>query len=462
MKSGFFKGIPLEKLTLFAILVIGAFYLFVFPPNTAPDESMHYRSAYQNAGAVLGITSADIKSVAMRKADVDMLKMYPEFPVASTYEMFRERLFKPLPAGGGEIVDMERPSGVPHPYIYFPQTAGLLLGFAMNVNAEWMYLLGRIINLIFFAVCVCLAIRITPIGKGVFALVALFPMATHLAASMNSDVYSIALAFLALAQYLRIAYSDNPARMRDLLLLLLTLALLGPPKVVFIAMMLLALFIPGRCFTQRKHEIFYRILVIVVAILTTLIAYYVFMHRADGGVPVVVFPDIEVNTFAHLFADPVMFARMCKRTLDQYFEFYYHSMIGAELGWLEISINKIVINVFSALAVLGAFKTRIEEKSLLLRDRIQFPIIFMIVALGTAVIMFVSWTAVGSWDIIGLQGRYFLPVWPLFLLFAARWPKPVRPRWLYDRNLVLAACCLHVFVLISAYLYIAGREIAIL
>ena len=457
MKSGFFKDIPLEKLTLFAILIIGAFYLFVFPPNSIPDESMHFRSAYQNAGAVLGITSEDVESVAMRQADVEMLEMYPEMPDVTTYETLRERLFKPLPAGGAEIVDMERPSGVPHPYIYFPQTLGLLLGYAMNVNSEWIYLLGRIFNLIFFAVCVYFAIRLTPVGKGMFAIIALFPMAMHLAASQNSDVYTISLAFLALAQYLRIVYTDDPVKTRDLLLMLLTMALLGPPKVVFIPIMLLAFFLPRRCFSSRKTEIFFRALVAAVLLMTTYVAYYVYMHRTDGGVPVVTFPDIEVNTFEHLFADPILFLRMCKRTIEQYFEFYYHSMIGADLGWLEIHMNKIVMNGFMALAVLGAFKAAAAEKSLVIRDRILFPVIFMLAALGTAIVMFLSWTAIGSWDIIGLQGRYFLPAWPLFLLFAARWPKPVRPRWLSDKNLVYIACALHVVVLVSAYLFIAGR-----
>jgi len=88
-------------------------------------------------------------------------------------------------------------------------------------------------------------------------------------------------------------------------------------------------------------------------------------------------------------------------------------------------------------------------------------VIFLIAALGMAVIMFVSWTPVGSWDIRGLQGRYFLPMWPLFVLFAARWQKPVRPAWLSDKNLILIACLMHVFVLVSAYLFISGREIAV-
>ena len=452
------KSVSLERLTLFAIIIIGSFYLFVFPPSSIPDESNHFRSAYQNVNAILGETSEDLNSLSMRKADAILVFNYPQEPNRSTYEMFRERLFQPLPAGGAEIIDVSRDSGVPHPYIYFPQTIGILLARAINANPEWLFLFGRIFNLIFFAVCIWLSVKIAPIGKGVIALVALYPMSMHLAASMSSDIFTIALVSLALAQYLRIAYSDNPVRWRDLLLLLLTMALLGPPKVVFIPIMMLAFFLPTKCFQSKKIAALYRIIVAAVLVATVYIAYYVFIHRADGGVPVVLpaFEE-EINSFSHLFADPVLFLKMCKRTLEGYLEYFYHSMVGAELGWIEISINKIVINVFVALSVLGAFKTTVQEKTLLIRDRIQFPAIFLFSALGTAIIMFVSWTPIGSWDILGIQGRYFLPAWPLFILFIARWKKPARPAWLSDKTLILAACALQVFVLMSAYLTISGR-----
>jgi len=458
--KGFWEGLPIEKLTLFAIIIIGAFYLFVFPPNSSPDESVHFRAAYQNVDAVLGQTSSDVKSVSIRTADNTMITDFSRFPDAHSYSYFKEELFKPLPAGGSEIINVERTSGVPQPYIYYPQTLGMLLGLALHVNPIWLYMLGRIFNLIFYAVCVWLSVKLTPVGKGLFAVMALWPMAMELAASLNSDVYSIELAFLAIAQYLRIAYAEEPSGIRDIVLLLATMALLGPPKVVFLPIMMLAFFMPRRCFASLKTANIYRIVVVVVFVITTFISYYVYIHRADGGVPVVTFMDQQIYTFSDLFADPLLFAKMCYRTIKIYTEFYLNSMIGSDLGWLEIRINKIVIEAFLALAVIGAFKSSAAEKTLIVRDRIQFLAIFLISAFGMAVIMFVSWTPVGSWNIIGLQGRYFLPAFPLFVLFAARWKKPVRPAWLSDKNLVLVACCLSVFVLVSAYIFISGRSTA--
>ena len=326
------ENIPLEKLTLFAIIIVGAFYLFVFPPNSAPDEAVHFAAAYQNVGAALGETSPDAGSVAIRAADEKMITDYSRFPDKHTVEFFREELFKPLPDGGAEIVDVSRDSGVPHPYIYFPQTLGMLLGRALSANPEWLYLLGRIFNLIFYAVCIWLSVKIAPVGKGVFALAALYPMAVELAASLSSDVYTIALAFLALAQYLRIAYAESPARIRDLVLLMLTLALLGPPKVVFIPMMMLAFFLPGRCFVSRRIAVCFRVIVALVCVATAFVALYVYIHRADGGAPVVVSPFGEVYSIEALLADPVLFAKTCYRTILMFFEYYLNSMIGSDLG----------------------------------------------------------------------------------------------------------------------------------
>jgi uncharacterized membrane protein len=155
---------------------------------------------------------------------------------------------------------------------------------------------------------------------------------------------------------------------------------------------------------------------------------------------------------------------MCKRAIELFLGYYLYSMAGSDLGWIEIPINKIVVTVFLALPVLGAFKKHFahaDEHNLLVRDRVQFPVIFLLAAFGTAIIMFVSWTTVGSWNISGIQGRYFLPAWPLFVLFAARWARPVRPVWLSDKTLVLANLCLQVFVLFSVYLFISGRDTVI-
>ena len=451
--------ISIEKLALFAVLALGTCFIFVFPPNSAPDEAVHFASAYQNASAVLGETSPDVSMMTIREADKKLLTEYSNYPDRHTYEYFSEELFKPIPPDEMKTVEITRGTGVPYPYIYAPQTIGVLLGRIINANPEWLYLLGRIFNLIFYAVCVWLAVKLTPIGKGVLAIVALFPMAMELAASHNPDTFSTAFAFIAIAQYLRIAYGDGPTRALDLWLLLATMLAMGPPKVIFFPILMLLFFMPTKCFAEKKYAVIFRIIVAVSTIVVLSLTLYLFMSRGGDGTPIVTRPGEVIYSVSDLLADPILFAKMCKRTLEMGIGYFLFSMMGTDLGWIEIQVPEVLVWIILVFVVLAAFKEKDEDLDIKSRDKIQFVIIFFLAALGTAVTMFLLWTPVGSWKIEGIQGRYYLPVFPLLILALARWKQlPSRPTWLSDKNLILYVCLLEILILIFAHSFIAGRE----
>ncbi|MDR1797140.1 MAG: DUF2142 domain-containing protein [Clostridiales Family XIII bacterium] len=517
-------SVPLARLALIAILATGAFYLFVFPPNSAPDEAIHFSSAYETADILIGQQSGDVLTINMRKADTsfhdDQYEEidYSNFPDKYTYGFFERDLTEAAPdADGSQVVPSKRLTGVPYPYIYGPQAVGILLARLLHTNPVWLYLLARIFNLVFYAVCIWLAVKLTPVGKGIFALIAMWPMLIELAASVSSDIFSIALAFLAFAQYLRIAHQEQPAKLRDLALLVCTMALLGPPKVVFMPVFMLAFFLPKHCFASRKYDVLFRVLI---AVIFALLLYSIldnFTHRGEDGTPIITHGAGPFYTVADLLEDPRFFAASCKRTVTMYAEFYLHSMIGADLGWLEIHVNKILIEVFLALSVLAGLRARADfalAPPLSWRKRLMFGLIFLLAALGTAIVMFVSWTPYGAWYIEGIQGRYFLPAIPALFFALLGWRRqriylplgiaalalffyvlvkneyvaairdgslpfynlpllitfvivgpllalsarglPVR-EWLTDRRLLLGACALHIPVLVMAYEQIATR-----
>ena len=83
----------------------------------------------------------------------------------------------------------------------------------------------------------------------------------------------------------------------------------------------------------------------------------------------------------------------------------------------------------------------------------------LLIAAGTVLLtagaMLVAWTTRGAQIIEGIQGRYFLPVLPLFLL-------PLRNSWIrLERNLgrtVLAMLfCMDVYVLLRVFALAAMR-----
>ncbi|MDR3364546.1 MAG: DUF2142 domain-containing protein [Clostridiales Family XIII bacterium] len=455
------EKISTERMALAMLLFFGAIYLFVFPPNAAPDELVHYSSAYEAADAVMGQKADDPSAIMMRSADTRFYSDYSNFPDMYTYRHFTEELAAAPPKGeAAEIVEANRLTGVPYPYILAPQAAGILLARLLHLNPEWLYLLGRVFNLLAVAVSVWASVKLTPIGKGVFALVAFFPMALELSASLSTDAASICLGFLAAAQYLRIAYSGEPSKLRDLILFAATIALLGPPKVVFFPIFMLAFFLPGKCFATKRLAAVFRVCIALLFIALLFMTLYSYMHRGEDGAPVISLDGVVTYSISGLANDPLHFMRLCKYTIRFFFLFYLLSMAGSDLGWLELSMPGFAVWIFLALPAIAAFRSKSAGDTHSLRpfDRIQFGLVFFLAALGTAVVMYVSWTPEGMQDyILGIQGRYFLPVIPLLILLAARWRRPVRPAWLSDKHLLLVACMLQPLILMTAFSLIAGR-----
>ncbi|MDR1815932.1 MAG: DUF2142 domain-containing protein [Clostridiales Family XIII bacterium] len=449
--------VSLAKMAFILVLFFGCLFTFVFPPNAVPDEPVHFAATYQNVDAALGDDITNPETIPLRLADLRIYYRYHyPFPDARSYESFYEGLTGPRPTGGLlSSYEGDRFAGVPYPYVYYPQTLGFLIARGFSLSPEWLVLLGRLFNLLCFAAAVWAAIRIAPFGGGVFALVALYPLCLQQAPSLSYDTVTIALGFLALAQYLRLTRLEGPARPVELILFLATVFLLGPPKVVFLPFFLLVFLLPRTCFVTKHQEIVFKIAVVLVFFAALALVGWNYLHRGDGGVPVITYGDGPFYTFADITETPRFFAAMCWHTIKQFWEFYLNSMIGAELGHLEVSVNKVIIEAFLALSILAGFRTD-TEKSLSRKERILFALLFLIAAFGTLLIMFVSWTPVGSGVILGIQGRYFLPVWPSVLLAVTGWKLPLR-RHLTDKRLVLAATVLLVPVLYTAFTHIATR-----
>jgi len=374
-----------------------------------------------------------------------------------------------------QLTEGDRFSGVLYPYVYFPQALGFLIARAMALSPEWLFLLGRIFNLILYAVAVWASIKITPIGKGVLAVVALFPLSIHIAASLSYDVLSFSLAFLAVAQYLRLAKSDKPARLYELLLLLATVCLLAPPKAIFFPFFLLVFFLPKHCFSSLRNSVLFRAGVVVVFFAVFAVFFYSYLHRGDGGAPVITYGDGPFYSLSDITDTPRFFLAMVYHTLQMFFLFYLGSMIGSDLGWLEVGMPKIIWIVFLAISILAAFRAPAREERLpdgapesaLTRgpvyrqtlsryDRIMFILMFIIAAAASLAIMFISWTPVGSYYILGIQGRYFTPVFPALLLGVLWFRLPAR-KWITDKRLVLACCILLIPVLLQSFVHIATR-----
>ena len=96
---------------------------------------------------------------------------------------------------------------------------------------------------------------------------------------------------------------------------------------------------------------------------------------------------------------------------------FLETMLGMQLGWLNVFVSRIVIYGLLLLLLLSIVRTEDSGNSSRAEISGLHKASFLVVCgLSVAMVfasMFMSWTPRGSISIMGIQGRYFLPLLPL-------------------------------------------------
>ncbi|MGN0984054.1 MAG: DUF2142 domain-containing protein, partial [Gemmiger sp.] len=136
--------------------------------------------------------------------------------------------------------------------LYLGQTAGILLARTLGLGFHAMLLLGRLGNLLLYLVLASLAVALaTPRTRGIFACVALLPMALQLAASLSADALVLGLIFPYTALCFRLR--EQPADRGQTAALVAFTALIGPVKAIYLPVTLLCLLVPARHLANSRR-----------------------------------------------------------------------------------------------------------------------------------------------------------------------------------------------------------------
>ena len=103
------------------------------------------------------------------------------------------------------------------------------------------------------------------------------------------------------------------------------------------------------------------------------------------------------------------------QSITENISFYVESLVGSSLGWFAIEIPGLIIIGFVILLLISSLQE--ENKSQL--SGIQRGVIVGIgggISLLVMLTFLIAETYIGSDTIIGVQGRYFLPILPLILV----------------------------------------------
>lgn len=316
---------------------------------------------------------------------------------------------------------------------FIPQSIGFLIAAALHLPILPMLQLMELICLLCYVLCGVLTLKLMPYKKHIMLFCMLLPMTMHQVASINYDTELMACSFLLIALILNIkANEEKTLRWRHVLAMLVLTFLIAYVKAVYALILLLALTIPftryqlkiGRRFELGAFLKRFRIPVILLFLAGICAGIYRFRFNPF------------VNILLSCIFQPrrtlvVLLATL--RGMRQAYLYWYAGSFGA----LDVNVEPwFLYTLFLVMLLCILFHDKQVDKTastMTIRTRLLMLFIFASIFVLVFISMF-AWSlflanrsyyismpnmqlALYSIDLIlGVQGRYFIPITPLIML----------------------------------------------
>ena len=419
-----YKKLKIEYLYLIAAVVLGIIYFILIPEGQTPDEFTHIETAYDVSNVVLGYKHGS--DIEMRKCDIDEEVLSADYR-RGTYNVYVDQLLHDHSAGGETQMLGDTPLNT-NRYLYYPAALGMIIGRLLKWGTVPTYFLGALLNYIVFVAIAFYSIKKIPFGKTMVFLFSILPITMQQVTSYSYDCGILALSVLMLAMTLRTAYEDD-ITIKDFIILGITTLLIASVKngayffMVFLNIMPLLKF-------RKNNKIYFRIIIgIIAAAMLTLLFPIInnIISSSNGGTLMngyVSWADEPGYTVSYLLHNPIILIEVCWNTFTMYFGDYIYKMIGGSLGWLNINLSWWIILTLIVTLFISAMKKQDETIDIRPWCRWLFAIIALYSIGCTAAAMLLDWTPLSYTQILGIQGRYFLPIlMPLLLIMRGNWIK---------------------------------------
>jgi uncharacterized membrane protein len=396
----------ISKIVLILGAITGFALIVITPPFQVPDEGAHFFRAYQTTTGNLRLENRGGRIGAdLPRALMETRMLFDNIALNPSRKMSKSLYERALAVSKGDNAFCSVILPYP-PVAYTAQAIGIAIGrVASSRPLVWFYC-ARIVNLALFLLMVVFAIRWMPEMKWGLALLALMPMTLYEAASVSADAYTIGISLLMIAFLLRCAAGDGRLTARDISLMFAGTALMTLAKPGYSPLIILALLIPEQRFGARGRK-------------WTVVGGMLAIALVIGIISVLIMPALVVGPpgvdsagqLRFILAHPFKYLAIAFRCIFRASQF--GSFIGW-FGWLELRLPLWIIIPYGLLLMAAPFDKRRAFMSS--RQRLFIGAIFALLVAVIFTIQYLSYTPVGKRSIDSVQGRYFIPIAPLFLL----------------------------------------------
>lgn len=443
--AGFFfflfrRKMKLAQIYFLSMMILGSLYSFVLMPLSAPDEVLHFVSAYALSSEMLGqggkLYDKD-GNLRIRKEDEEIDDWTgdgkPEEATVFGMHINRKQVEERQKASffakeKGYGFTLQKPVKTT-PLAYFFPALGFSFARILYGSRFTLLYFGRFFNLLFFSILGSLAIEKIPMGKEILFSISLFPMTLELISSLSYDAYILALSFLLLSMVFQYQFREEKLGLKEILWICLIAIALSPCKMVYSLLFLLCVMVSFKRFSS-PWLYFIGIFAIGLSIVLPLLlvnldafSRYVRPQEDTVNLSNIVGQDGGMETYnrREILAQPDVYLKILRNTFFIKGKEYWYTLIGRPLGQFDnrLSFPLPLVVLFSICPFLaGIFGEREEMQGKKLH--ILQRIILFLIPLGLIVLilssMLFAYTPKRTDYVLGVQGRYFLPVLPLFIL----------------------------------------------
>lgn len=402
------NSLKLESFFVSLVIVFGVIYTFVNVPLIRYDEHAHFWRAYELAQGQLKTNPQNTFPKSVINLFFRENGTYPnrEFNYNTLIIKLNESLEPnqriPFPvgaSGGYSIIN------------YLTTTVGVFIARNLCLNPILTLYIGRIFNVFTYALLIYFSIKFIPSRKmkKIVGIISLFPMSVNLAASFSPDTIINGFTLLCISYALKLKFDDNIKKINIKQILLFTILAAIPTicKIVYIFLFGFLFFIPKEKFFKKNTRICYFLLQIVIL----MFSYFIFnvILKGNGQVPIEKNP---IEQIIYCISNPVRIVRIFIYTLTSFSTTYLTELVG---GWNTPTILSIVLSIVLFLITIEDDKDS-QEYYFTKIERLILIFIAILETISVFAALYIDWSTAQSNYVIGIQGRYFIPILPIFLL----------------------------------------------
>jgi uncharacterized membrane protein len=401
------------KFFIGATLTFGFIFIVITPPFETPDEQVHFLRAYQVSefnfipDKARNITGGYLPASLDRTISYTMTNPNVHFNANKKYNMyktFQAASFKTEPQKK-KLYDFSSTSYY-SPIAYLPQAAGILIARILNLAPLGAMYAGRIGNLLAWTILLALSIRLMPRKKWTLVAVALLPIAIFQSISLSTDVMTVGLMALAITLIFNFRECKKAIDTKWFIGLLTTLICLVLCKQVMFLFLPAVLLIPNR--VLGKNAVLKKLILILVPLI--IFGVWMLAVKNVGSISNPINHEDPVQQTNFILHNPHSFINVLWNTyLYRWGDSITGSFIGI-FGWQDAPLSELFI-VFGYISLAFLLFSNYTIKPWLNRNqKLLLAVIAFVYWLAVSAALYVYYSPVGYKIIVGLQGRYFLPL----------------------------------------------------